>query len=111
MKLLVLLILVPAAFGASIVQTIDAPDTGISGLGFGSGSLWAVDGTTGYVYELDPSNGAVISSFFFEYGTPSGMSVSGSTLHILRADAGTYHGYIYRYSTSGVFQGNYDSTC
>ena len=111
MKLILLLALVPAAFGAGVVLTIDAPDTGISGLAFGSGSLWAVDGTTSYVYELDPSNGSVQSSFFFPYGVPSGMAISAASLHILRADAGTYYGYVYKYSTSGVYQSVYDSTC
>ncbi|MEN8209275.1 MAG: hypothetical protein ABFR50_08490, partial [Candidatus Fermentibacteria bacterium] len=111
MKFILLLALVPVAFGAGVVLTIDAPDTGISGLAFESGSLWAVDGTTGYVYEMDPSNGSVLSSFFFPYGNPSGMGISGTTLHILRADAGTYHGYVYRFSTAGAYQGVYDSTC
>ena len=111
MKFIILLALVPVAFGAGVVLTIDAPDTGISGLAFGSGSLWAVDGTTSYVYELDPSSGSVQSSFFFPYGTPAGVAFSGSDLHILRVDAGTYYGYVYKYSTSGALQGNYDSTC
>lgn len=112
MKLIILLVLVPAAFGAGVVLTIDAPDTGITGLAYGSGSLWAVDGTTSYVYEMDPSNGSVLSSFYFPYGgTPSGLAIKGDTLHILRADIGVYHGYVYRYSTSGAYQGVYDSTC
>ena len=111
MKFIILMALVPVAFGASVVLTIDAPDTGISGLAFGSGSLWAVDGTTSFVYELDPSNGSVQSSFSFPYGVPSGMAISGTTLHILRADAGTYYGYVYRFSTTGAYQSVYDSTC
>ena len=111
MKFIILLALVPAVFGAGVVLTIDAPDTGISGLAYGSGSLWAVDGTTSWVYELDPSNGSILSSFYFPYGIPSGMAISGTTLHILRADAGTYYGYVYKYSTTGVYQGVYDSTC
>ena len=97
--------------GLRLSVPVFAPDTGISGLAFGSGSLWAVDGTTSYVYELDPSNGSIQSSFFFPYGVPSGMAISGANLHILRADAGTYYGYVYRYSTAGVYEGVYDSTC
>ncbi len=111
MKLLVLLVLVPAVFGATVVQTIDAPDTGITGLGYGSGSLWAADGTTSWIYELDPSDGSVLSSFYFDYGTPGGMTLCGSTLHILRADAGGNYGYVYKFSSSGTFEGSYDSTC
>lgn len=111
MKLIILLALVPAAFGAGVVLTIDAPDTGISGLAYESGSLWAVDGTTSYVYELDPSTGSVVSSFYFHYGTPSGLAMCGGTLHILRSDIGIYHGYVYMLSTSGLFEGLYDSTC
>lgn len=111
MKFILLLALVPLAFGAGVVLTIDAPDTGISGLAFGSGSLWAVDGTTRYVYELDPSNGSVQSSFYFPNGVPSGMAISGTSLHILRADAGTYYGFVYKYSTAGALLSAYDTTC
>ena len=111
MKLIILLALVPAVIAAGVVHTIDAPDTGISGLAYESGSLWAVDGTTSYVYELDPSDGSILSSFYFDYGLPSGMAISGSTLHILRTDAGINYGYVYKYSTAGSLQGSYDSTC
>lgn len=112
MRLIALIVLVPAvALGATVVKTIDAPDTDISGLAYGSGSLWAADGNSSWIYELDPEDGTVLSSFRFTQGTPSGLAIWGSTLHILNAESGTYHGYVYKYSTSGSYQGNYDSTC
>ena len=111
MKLIILLALVSTVFSASIVLTIDAPDASISGLAFESGSLWAVDRGTSNVYELDPSNGSVQSSFFFAYGLPSGMAISGNTLYILRSDASINNGMVYKYSTAGSIQGSYDSTC
>ena len=111
MKLIILLALVPAAFGAGVVLAIDAPDTGISGLAFGSGSLWAVDGTTSYIYELDPSNGSVQSSFFFPYGTPGGMAISGTTLHIIRTDSTSYRGWVYNFSTAGAYMSKFDAKC
>jgi len=111
MKLIILLALVSTVFNASIVLTLDAPDASISGLAFESGSLWAVDRGTSNVYELDPSNGSVQSSFFFAYGLPSGMAISGNTLYILRSDASINNGMVYKYSTAGSIQGSYDSTC
>ena len=112
MRLIVLLALVPAmALGATVVTTIDAPDTGISGLGWGSGSLWAADGVTGWVYELDPADGTVLSSFFCAVGTPSGLAYMGGNLHVPNAESGSYHGYVYKWSESGEYQGVYDSTC
>jgi len=112
MRLILLLALVPAvALGASVVKTIDAPDTGISGLAWGAGSLWAADGGTGNIYELDPSDGTVLSSFYCNTGTPSGLAYMGGNLHALNAESGTYYGYVYKYSESGGYQGAYDSTC
>ena len=35
-----------------VVLSFDTPDTNISGLGYGAGSLWAVDKTTEMVYRL-----------------------------------------------------------
>ena len=111
MKFIILTALVCSVLSAGVVLTIEAPDTSISGLAFESGSLWAVDGATSNVYELDPSNGSVQSSFFFAYGLPSGMAISGNTLYILRSDATINHGMVYKYSTTGSIQGSFDSTC
>ncbi len=112
MRALLLLALVPAiAFGASVVKTIDAPDSGIAGLAWGSGSLWASDGGTGNVYELDPADGTVLSSFYCDNGTPGGLAHMSGDLHVLNSESGTYVGYVYKYSEGGSYQGAYDTTC
>ena len=59
--LLVMLSIMASA--KSIVATFDAPSGDIAGLGWESGSLWAVDAMLKKVYEIDPSSGDVISSF------------------------------------------------
>jgi hypothetical protein len=62
MRFMRVLFLLPiAVFAASVVETFDAPDTGITGLAYDGGSLWAVDGTTQYVYEINPSKHRVCS--------------------------------------------------
>ncbi len=108
------MLLVPAiCFGASIVQTFDAPDTGISGLGYGGGSLWAVDGTTQYLYEINPSNGSVINSFYVtSIGNedPFGLAYMGGTLYVSMV-SGTSIGQVYKLSTSGTYLGGFDAYC
>lgn len=112
MRKVFLLALVPAvALGASVVQTIDAPDTGVTGLAWGSGSLWAADGGTGWVYEIDPADGTVLGSFYCNVGTASGLAYMGGNVHALNSESGTYYGYVYKWSESGEYQGAYDSTC
>jgi len=44
-------------------RTLEAPTDGISGLAWGDGVLWAVDGPTGTVFSLDPETGDVLHSF------------------------------------------------
>lgn len=69
--LLILALLAAASYGSTVLETFDAPDTGITGLAWGDGVLWAVDGTTQYVYGIDPSDGSVTSSFYITDQTPS----------------------------------------
>ena len=72
--------------GASIVNTIPAPDGDIIGMAWqDNGSLWAVDHSTGWVFELDPSDGTVLFSFFPDLAvsyTIYGVAVSNDTLFI-----------------------------
>jgi hypothetical protein len=44
-------------------RTLEAPAEGITGLAWGDGMLWGVDGPTGMVYSMDPITGAVADSF------------------------------------------------
>lgn len=117
MKLLGLILLIPAlVFAATVVETFDAPDTGITGLAYGDGSLWAVDGTTQNVYEINPDDGAVISSFYVTDQTstynpvPGGLAY-GNGLVYLAMYSGSSHGRIYKYNSTGAYQGDFDAYC
>ena len=97
-----------------IVSTIDAPDTNISGLGYGNGSLWAVDGVTEYAYELDPATGAVQNSWYCNNGTKitSGLTFANNTVYIaMGAQPSLTYSYCYRYNTSGVYLGQFSLDC
>lgn len=110
------LILPSLVLGASVVNSFDAPDTGISALAWDGTSLWAVDGTTQYAYELDPSDGSVLSSFYIEDNSttydpvPGGATFHGSTLYISMYYS-TNYGKVYRYDTSGNYLGMFDVYC
>ena len=98
-----------------IVATLDAPDTNISGLGFGNGSLWAVDKVTEFAYQLNPATGDVQNSWFVAAnGTriPSGLTFANNTVYIASAaPANLTDPYCYRYNTSGTYLGSFDLDC
>ena len=112
----VVLIFPALAFSATVVNSFDAPDTGISGLAWDGTNLWAVDGLTQYVYELDASNGDVLSSFYITDQTstynpvPGGFAYLEGTLCVIMYD-GTSYGHAYLYDTSGAFLGHFDVYC
>lgn len=116
-KLLLPLVLVPViCFGATVLETFDAPDTGITALAWGDGVLWAADGTTQYVYEIDPSNGSVLSSFYAMDQTSTynpvagGLAYGNGTIYLCMYYASNY-GKMYEYDTSGTYQDNFDVYC
>lgn len=117
MKLILpLLLLSFVCFGHDIVQTFDAPDTGITGLAWGDGVLWAVDGTTQYVYGIDPTNGSVTTSFYAMDQTSTYNPVAGGLTYAnsniqLAMHSGTQYGKIYKYDDSGAYLGMYDVYC
>ncbi len=117
MRWLLLPLLLAAGAGLAtpqIVHTIDAPDTGISGLGYGNGSLWAVDGATEMAYEVDPSDGTVLGSWFCENSTrvPTGLTFAGDEVYIIMAYVSSGSSpYCYRYDQSGTFQASFDLDC
>jgi len=98
-----------------IVSTIDAPDTNISGLGFGNGSLWAVDCVTEFAYEVDPATGSVQNYWFCATnGTriPSGLTFANNTVYIIgAAPPNLIDSWCYRYNASGVYLGDFDMDC
>jgi hypothetical protein len=98
----------------AVVSTIDAPDTNISGLGFGNGSLWAVDGTTEYAYEVDPQTGAVINSWYIENTTrvPTGCTFANNTLYIACGTPPNITlAYCYKYTSAGAYSGMFSLDC
>lgn len=113
---LCILVLPFTVLAATVLNSFDAPDTGISGLAWGNGYLWAVDGTTQYVYQLDPADGDVVSSFYITDQTPSynpvttGLAWGASVLYAPMTYASSY-GVVYKYNESGVLQGTFDSYC
>ena len=112
----VILIFPALALCATVVNSFDAPDTGISGLAWDGTNLWAVDGTTQYVYELDPSNGDVLSSFYIMdqiswcNPVPGGFTYLENTLYVIMYDGSTY-GHAYMYETGGAYLGHFDVYC
>lgn len=97
-----------------VIHTIDAPDTGIIGLGYGSGSLWMVDGVTEYAYRVDPSDGTVLNSWYCDNTTkvPTGVTFAGDNVYIamVTPNTGTY-GYGYRYTTDGSYVSMFSLDC
>lgn len=100
---LALLILSVVALSVSaqpqIVSSFEAPASGVSGLSWAQNSLWAVT-TTGTVYEIDPGDGSVLSSFSVTCANPNGLGYGGSLLYITN---GSY--YVYKYTLGGTYQG------
>lgn len=111
-----LLFLPAILLAANVVETFDAPDTGITALAYGNGSLWAADGTTQYVYEIDPVDGSVISSFYVTdqtsaYNPVAGGLAYGNDTVYLAMYSGTQYGKVYKFDNSGVFLGDFDVYC
>ncbi len=98
-----------------IVATIDAPDTNISGLGFGNGALWAVDEVTEFAYKLDPATGAVeLSWYLAANGTkvPSGLTFANNTVYISSgAPPNLTSSYCYKYNDQGIYQSSFSLDC
>ncbi len=111
-----ILILLAIALGATVINSFDAPDTGISGLAWDGTNLWAVDGTTQYAYELDPVNGDVLSSFYIMDQTPTYNPVPGGviylndTLYVTMFDS-TLYGKVYKFDSAWNYGGMFDVYC
>ncbi|MBN1434429.1 hypothetical protein JW921_06685 [Candidatus Fermentibacterales bacterium] len=104
--LLVLLLLAMGAFAQpQIVNSFDAPDTGVTGLAYAQGSLYAV-ATSRVVYQLNPSTGAIQSSFSVTPTNPNGLGYAGTLLYVTND---TY--YVYKYTVGGTSQGTTTLYC
>jgi len=110
--ILALFFVMALVMGKSIVLTLDAPDTGISGLAWGDGKLWAVDETTDYVHSINPETGEILSTFYVAHSSayfPTGLAYSETQNMVLVGlwNNGTT-GYVYKYSPDGTFLGQVD---
>ena len=109
--MVVLLVLAAIASAKAIVRTLDAPDTNISGLAWGDGSLWALDAVTDSVFELDPETGEILSSFYFNHVTtivPTGLAYSETLDMVLCGGWYLTNGYVFKYSPTGTYLGMVD---
>ena len=99
-----------------VVQTLDAPDTNIAGLGYGNGSLWAVDIVTEFAYEVDPATGSVSNSWYLaEPGTKiatGAVTFANNTVYIAAGVGSTSTStYCYKYTAAGAYSGNFSMDC
>jgi outer membrane protein assembly factor BamB len=96
-------------------RTLTAPDGDITGLGYYSGTLYAVDGTSEYVYCLDPETGDVQSSWECTQTSsrvPTGLTVTSGYVYVAAASGSNQTDpYCYRYNTSGSYVGYFDLDC
>jgi len=108
----ILFVALSVVLGKSVVLTLDAPDTNISGLAWGDGKLWAVDETTDYVYSIDPVSGDVESSFYLDHPSvyfPTGLAYSEThSLVLVGLWNNSTTGYVYKYTPDGTFSGSVD---
>ena len=116
MKLMLVLLLSLAAVMSAqqIVRSFDAPDSGISGLAYYNNSLYAVGSISSTVYDLDEMTGSVNNSWTVSTTgteTPTGLGYAGNLLYVAADDGTGYSGHVYKYTTSGSFQGSADVLC
>lgn len=103
------LIMAAAVSAQTVVATLDAPDTNISGLAYGNGCLWAVDGVTNYLHSVDPATGTVLGSWYvtpFAGETPTGCAFGNGTVYV-----GMTNNYVNMYNVSGEYQGQFTVAC
>ncbi|NOQ22473.1 MAG: hypothetical protein GQ565_07470 [Candidatus Aegiribacteria sp.] len=116
MKLMFILLLsfVAVLPAQQIIRSFDAPGTNISGLAYHNNTLYAARSTSNTVYALNEMSGSVNNSWTVSTTgseTVTGIGYAGSLLYVA-ADNGTgYSGHVYKYTTSGSYQGNADVLC
>jgi outer membrane protein assembly factor BamB len=89
-----------------VVNSFDAPDTGISGLTFTDGSLFALSSVSQTVFRLDPTTGAVQDSFTVSPAGPNGLGDAGSLLYVTNGTSN-----VYKYTLDGTAQGSTSLYC
>jgi hypothetical protein len=109
MKVMALALLLVLPVSAQVVvQTLDAPDTNISGIAFGAGCMWAVDGVTNNLYKLDPATGSVLASWYIPNSTdhPTGLGFGSDQLFV-----GMGSDSVYIYTTGGAYVSQFSAIC
>ncbi|MCK5787319.1 MAG: hypothetical protein KAH54_12280 [Candidatus Sabulitectum sp.] len=81
-----------------IVNSFDAPDSGVNGLAYAGGSLYALSGNT--VYKLDPATGATQNSFSITATNSNGIGYAGALLYITNGTSN-----VYKYTLTGTYSG------
>ena len=98
-----------------VALSFTAPSGEITGLAWGNDYLWAVDTNNHTLYQLNPTSGDVINSFTVSVAANheiTGLAFYNNTLYVGEDWPGsTNSGYVYRYSTTGTFQGGVDVVC
>ncbi len=105
----VMFLVLSVASAQTVIGTLDAPDTNISGLAYGGGSLWAVDGVTNYLHSVDPVTGEVLGSWYVapvSGETPTGCAFGNNTVYV-----GLSNDYVNMYNISGEYQGQFTVAC
>ena len=117
MKLVLLCVCTCAllAWADEVTGSFTMPSDDITGLAWGNGYLWAVDTETHILYQLNPTSGDVINSFSVAVAgghVITGLAFYNDILYVAEDYPGsTNSAYIYKYSSTGVFQGNVDVVC
>ncbi|NOQ23318.1 MAG: hypothetical protein GQ565_11815 [Candidatus Aegiribacteria sp.] len=116
MKLICILLLsfVAVLPAQQIIRSFDAPDSGISGLAYYDNSLYAVGANSKTVYVLDEMSGSVNNSWTVSTTgteTPTGIGYAGNLLYVGADDGSGNSGHVYKYTTSGSYQGSSDVLC
>ncbi|MCP4231411.1 MAG: hypothetical protein GY771_14855 [bacterium] len=78
-----------------------------TGITYGGGSLWAVGVGNNDVYEIDPSDGDILSSFSLDASnsSPHSLAYFGGDLYV--SNDTSVNPYIYVYNTGGVLQDSF----
>ncbi len=108
-----------SVYSQQIVNTIDAPADGITGLavhpsGSQGSELWAVSKTELKVYKLNSSTGAVLHTFPVRLDTsyqPNGLAVAGNVVYVAQWDGTINGGWGYEYTFDGVYKGRTSIFC
>jgi hypothetical protein len=97
---------IPSMDPGDIIHTIPAPGPSTEGLAWDGTYLWASDNSNDYVYQLDPSDGSILTSFRAPPGSyPNDMTWDGVYLWVAVNNGDT----IFQITTSGTIVKSFPS--